>query len=411
MSDKPAGPRQDDARKGATDNATGEERAGAGESGLAARQEPDAVLALAVIVHDIRTPLGAISATADMLAATELNERQSRYVDTLRQAASALNDLASELIEQAGEISPQPKAPMVWNPREYLTGIGDLFAAKAQAKGIRFEASLSADLDMLAEGDPNAVRRILSNLLDNAIKFTASGTVRLSAVMEARGRALIQVRDEGPGIAAEELATLFTPYTQGASGMNLQRGSGLGLWISKTLAGRLGGTLEVESTVGEGTCFSLRIPCARMKRPRAAGQPAGEANQAPSAPPLPQGLNVLVVDDNALNRVLITTFLDSFGMRFHAVASGGEALAAIGAQAFDAVIMDLQMPEMDGIETAVRMREAARDVPIIALTAGLRPNDTKRLRAASFCATLGKPFAPADLLKALEASVARADRG
>lgn len=369
-------------------------------------QEPDTALALAVIVHDIRTPLGAISATADLLAAGKLDPVQARYVDTLRQAASAMNDLASELLEGFGEVSPKPKSPMVWNPREFLAGIGELFTAKADAKGIAFEITVPETLDFLAEGDPNAVRRILSNLLDNATKFTDEGAVKLSATLSDDGSAAtIRVADEGPGIAEAELATLFMPYTQGASGMGLQRGSGLGLWISKSLAGRLGGTLEVDSALGTGTCFTLRIPCPAMRNAAPVQDDEDCAPDDAETRALPIGLNVLVVDDNAINRVLITTFLESFGMRFQAATSGREALTAIEDQAFDAVIMDLQMPEMDGIETAARMRESAADLPIIALTAGLRPNDTKRLRTADFCATLGKPFAPADLLNALTTAV------
>lgn len=368
----------------------------------ATAQEPDTALALAVIVHDLRTPLGAMSATADLLAGGELNPLQARYVDTLRQAATALNELASELLEDFGEVSPKPKSPMVWNPREFLGSIGALFSAKADAKGVRFDIDAPDTLNFLAEGDPNAVRRILSNLLDNATKFTDEGAVTLAAELTKDGRrVVIRVTDEGPGIEDGELSSLFTPYTQGASGMGLQRGSGLGLWISKTLAARLGGTLDVVSTPGIGTRFTLSIPCPPLRKSlvdQAAGATDASGDQSEA---LPRGLHVLVVDDNAINRLLITTFLESFGMRFQAATSGREALAMLEKQTFDAVIMDLQMPEMDGIETAALIRERDRKLPIIALTAGMRPNDTKRLRQADFCATLGKPFAPGDLLKAL----------
>ncbi|WP_162901216.1 ATP-binding protein [Breoghania sp. L-A4] len=391
-----------DAPHGTSDSNGQPQPAAPGEAG-----QPDTALALAVIVHDIRTPLGAISATADLLAAGPLNPIQTRYVDTLRQAAAALNDLAGELLEEAGEVSPEPRSPMVWNPREFLTSIGAMFSAQAHAKNVRFETDIADALGFPAEGDPNAVRRILSNLLDNAIKFTKHGAVRLSAALTNDGRSIeIRVSDEGPGIAPDELAELFTPYTQGASGMNLQRGSGLGLWISKTLATRLQGTLDVSSTPGQGTCFSLRIPCPRLRGGVADVADTDAAKQQVVRKGLPLGLNVLVVDDNAINRLLITTFLESFGMRFYAVTSGPEAIDAIAQQPFDAVIMDLQMPDMDGIETAALMRESESRLPIIALTAGMRPTDTKRLRKADFCATLGKPFAPADLLQALTKAAA-----
>lgn len=371
--------------------------------------ERDTALTLAVIVHDIRTPLGAMSATADLLATTDLDARQARYVDTLRQAATALNDLASELLEETGEVSPRPKAPMVWNPLEFLGGLGALFSAKADGGTAGFVTDLAPDLDFIAEGDPNAVRRILSNLLDNALKFTRQGTVHLRAALTGE-QAVIQVEDEGPGIAPEELARLFTPYTQGASGMGLQRGSGLGLWISRTLAERLGGSLDVKSTPGKGTCFTLTIPCPALRTTADDGSltdvaAADETDQARQVPP---GLNILVVDDNTINQLLITTFLDSFGMTFETATGGQDALRAVSGGAFDAVIMDLQMPEMDGIEATARLRdiEGGDTLPVIALTAGLRPSDTERLRRANFCAILGKPFTPDELLQAIRRATA-----
>ncbi|PTW63551.1 phospho-acceptor domain-containing protein [Breoghania corrubedonensis] len=380
-------------------------------------EDMSTAMALAVIVHDIRTPLGAVSASADLLATTELNERQRSYVETLQQAAAALNDLATELLDQAGDVPPEPGGLQTWNPAEVFRSLTALFKPLADEQNVHLELTLGDGLDVPASGDPHAVRRILTNLVDNAIKFTGrfseDGSVRIAAVLaeeEAHRRLVLTVSDDGPGIAADELPSLFLPYRQGASGQRLRSGSGLGLWISRTLARRLGGSLGVESELGHGTRFTLDIPCA------AAEGVCGDAldDDTPSRLPEPERrLNVLVVDDNSVNRLLISTFLESFGMTFRAVESGTAALAAVARDRFDVVIMDLQMPGMDGIETALHLREEAEtaDIPIVALTAGMRPADTARYRRARFSSVLGKPFAPADLLKALTGAVIEVDEG
>ncbi|WP_321344248.1 ATP-binding protein [Breoghania sp.] len=400
---------------------------GSHDTASAPEDETKTALALAVILHDIRTPLGAVSATADLLAATELDQHQRAYVDTLQQAAAALNDLTTELLDQAGEVPPEPTGLLVWNPAEALTGLADLFRPLADERKVKLELTLADELDGAATGDPHAVRRILTNLIDNAIKFTGkphgepdagsaktgsgrtdrrSPRVRVDAryVGEDERHLLVTVSDDGPGIDPQELPTLFLPYRQGASGQRLRSGSGLGLWISRTLAQRLGGRLDVESEYGHGTTFTLEVPCMPVgDLVRDAEEVAADA----TAPDLVK-LRVLVVDDNSVNRLLITTFLDSFGMSFKAVASGAAALEAADEEAFDVVIMDLQMPGMDGIEAALRLRERPEggDIPIVALTAGMRPSDTARSRKAGFCCVLGKPFAPADLFKALTAAAA-----
>lgn len=368
-------------------------------------EETETALALAVIVHDIRTPLGAVSATADLLAATDLTDRQRSYVETLQQAAAALNDLANELIDQAGEIPQEPSTALAWNPAEMLRNLTTLFAPLADEKGVQLKVDIPEALDMHTAGDPRAVRRILTNLIDNAIKFTArfspAGEVRVEGrLLGGRERRLaVTVSDDGPGIAADELPQLFLPYRQGAAGHRLRSGAGLGLWISRTLAQRLGGGLKAESRLGAGTTFTLDVPCLPASPPFEADVADDVAAVSPSAP----RLNVLVVDDNSVNRLLITTFLESFGMTFRAVDGGESALAAAGTEAFDVVIMDLQMPGMDGIEASLRLREmpGLADIPIVALTAGMRPADNARCRRARFARILGKPFAPADLLKAL----------
>ncbi|MDJ0932764.1 ATP-binding protein [Breoghania sp.] len=387
-------------------------------------EESATALALAVIVHDIRTPLGAVSATADLLADTDLDMHQRRYVETLQQAATALNDLATELLDQAGEVPTEPSRSSTWIPVETLSSLAALFKPLADEKHVRLQLELGMGLDEVAMGDAHAVRRILTNLIDNAIKFTGKaakgkragktsgsvGTVYIAASLsgEEAQRLIVSVSDTGPGIAADELRGLFLPYRQGASGQRLRSGSGLGLWISRTLARRLGGTLEVESQLGHGTCFTLDVPCAPAEPgaeiATADGPEASEVEETTiSRVRKAPVLKVLVVDDNAVNRLLVTTFLDSFGMAFKAVDSGKVALAAVGTESFDVVVMDLQMPGMDGVETALRLREMPEvaDLPIVALTAGMKPADTARSRRARFSRVLGKPFAPADLFAAL----------
>lgn len=366
--------------------------------------DAQAALALAVILHDIRTPLGAVSATADLLAGTELDPRQRDFVTTLQQAAAALTDLTDELLRHAGEVPPHPAEPVDWNPAGSIGALLDLFAPLADRQGVRLIRDIDPAADRAAAGDPNAVRRILTNLIDNAIKFAGGGEVRVAARLAEGDELTVTVDDSGPGIAPAELETLFLPYRQGQSGLRRRSGSGLGLWISRTLAQRLGGALEVESREGRGTRFTLRVPLPAAPAHRHEPSAAAEAVDA-------AGLKVLVVDDNSVNRLLITTFLDSFGMTFRAVASGAEALQAAAEDAYDLVVMDLQMPDMDGIETALKLR-AVRDtaeIPIIALTAGMRPADSGRYRRAGFAAILGKPFAPGDLLAALT-SAARKTR-
>ena len=355
---------------------------------------------LATMSHELRTPMNGVIGMAHVLRTTALDDAQSRHVDMMIQSAdnmvAILNDILDLSKVEAGRLELE-LAPV--NLREVCETVAGMWAHSASAKGVALRTLIDAATPQWVRSDALRVRQILLNLVSNAVKFTAAGAVTLSVGPAATGDALlIEVADTGPGMTESVRASLFSEYSQ--AGADIARrfgGTGLGLAISRRLAELMGGDISVASEPGIGSTFSVRLPMQPC-------EPAAPARRlAPEALNL-HGLNLLVVDDNEANRVIAATLLGAVGARVDVAASGTEALRMLKACAYDAVIMDVHMPEMDGIEATRRIRQGEAgpaDVPIIALTADVVVGQASELVALGFDDVQAKPIAPPALISAI----------
>ncbi|WP_417687585.1 hybrid sensor histidine kinase/response regulator [Roseibium sp.] len=350
---------------------------------------------LALLAHDLRTPLSAMKLTAELIGIEALSEKQAERLDLLIRSIDALSDLAGDLISGTDEASGE--RPMSQIVRETV----GLYTVAAEAKGLQLILDEGDTSLTLPAGKAGAMRRILTALLDNSVKYTDLGSITVSLseddLPDGSGRMMVLgVADTGPGIEKIEQRRLFKPYVRGSAGKARSPGSGLGLWGARQLVAELGGTLELSSEQGAGCRFSILLPYRPV---------ASDAVQSdyPTLRPANAEAHVLVVDDNLTNRRLLSALLESFSISSDQAASGFEALERVAATAYDTVLLDLHMPEMDGLETARRIRELCgfEEMPLIAVTAALETVGDDRLREAGFREVLAKPLSPVDLFQAM----------
>lgn len=359
---------------------------------------------VAMISHELRTPISAILAGAARLH-SEVPEASAKvHAQLIADAGGLMRTLLNDLLDfsrlEAGRMSVEKTA---FNLRQTLADTLRLWRPEAARKGLRLRIEGAAGLPRWVSGDPTRLRQVLNNLLSNAIKFTAQGgvTISLHAREEAGSlRLTIDVVDTGPGIDQTVLPRLFTPFDQLSSAVVRQHGgSGLGLVISRELARLMGGDLTATSASGFGAHFTLTTTFEPAEAPSA-------AIEGPSI----TGLRVLVVDDHVVNRRAIELILQPFGVDATLAESGEEALELLGAEAFDAVLMDVYMPGLDGRETTRRLRAGTgpnRAIPVVAVTASATPKDWDECAEAGMDAHVSKPIDPAELFGALAQVLAR----
>ncbi|MEG6507818.1 response regulator [Methyloligella sp. 2.7D] len=348
---------------------------------------------LALVSHELRTPMGAVLAMSELLLAGPLESTQRRYAETLQQSARGLLSVLNEILDfsklEAGRFDLDP-AP--FDLRELLRDITAGLEVRAERKGLRSGSEVAAAVPRYVYGDAGRLRQILTNLSDNAVKFTEHGSVRLEAdaVRGAeRTSVTIAIADTGVGLSATDRARLFEPYVQIDRKVAAEYGgTGLGLFIARKLAELMDGEIGCESIPGKGSRFWVTLPL-QLADP-AAVRPEEEAE--------PEGGlkgTVLVVEDNAVNRMLIGAYLDEFGVRHEMAAGGEEALRLLAAKPVDLVLMDIMMPELDGIETTRRIRALpgpVSEVPVVALTANAMQGDKEHYLAAGMNGYVAKPI-------------------
>ena len=353
---------------------------------------------VAMISHELRTPISAILAGAARLH-SEVHETSSKiHAQLIADAGGLMRTLLNDLLDfsrlEAGRMSVESSA---FNLRQALSDTLRLWRPEAARKGLRLRVAGAASLPRWVAGDAMRLKQVLNNLLSNAIKFTERGDV--TVVLDARpaGERIllsITVDDTGPGIAEAALPRLFTPFDQLNTAVVRQHGgSGLGLAISRELARLMGGDLSVGTAPSAGARFTLTAMLEPAEAPRAEEE-ARSIN----------GLRVLVVDDHVINRRAIELVLEPFGVDATLAESGEQALDLLSSEAFDAVLMDLYMPGMDGRE-ATRILRAGdgpnRGVPVIAVTASATAKDWEACAAAGMNAHVAKPIDPVELFGAL----------
>jgi two-component system, sensor histidine kinase len=358
--------------------------------------------AVAAFAHDIRTALTGILAFGELLASSNLGERERRWAAAIKESAEHLAALTTLGIDAGKtETGALTLRAISFAPRRLLEALADSLIARAEAKGLHAEVSLADDLPDVVLGDPARLRAALENLIDNAVKFTESGEVKLTAHRQpaARGRVklVVTVSDSGIGLNTAEIKRLFRPYAQAnAEVARRYGGTGLGLVVVKQLAKLMGGDVTVTSKPGRGStfCFTAVLPLA----------PAADAPILRVSPAEPsRGLSVLCVEDNPYGRVILNAILGEFGHKADFVGSGEEAVAA-AARGYDAMLMDVTLPGIDGYEATRRIRAlagAAAATPIIGISGRSEASDQDAARAAGMNYYLHKPLSPSVLADAL----------
>jgi two-component system, sensor histidine kinase len=361
--------------------------------------------ALAAFAHDIRTSLTGILALGELLASSNLGERERRWAAGIKTSAEHLAALTTLAIDatkaDAGTLTLQQQA---FRPRRLIEALSDTLSARAETKGLAAEVTVAADLPEMLVGDAARLRAAIENLIDNAVKFTERGAVRLDvrATRATRGRVklIFCVTDSGIGLTPAEIKRLFRPFTQAnAEIARRYGGAGLGLAVVKSLAKLMGGDLTVTSTPGRGASFRLAIVL-----PVAAADTLGDAHAQETKAPA-RRLAVLCAEDNPYGRVILNTILTELGHRADFVASGEEVVEAVK-RGYDVVLMDVTLPGIDGLEATKRIRalaDAASRTPIVGISGRTDIGDEEAARAAGMDSYLRKPVSPSALSEAIAA--------
>jgi len=353
---------------------------------------------IAIMSHELRTPLTGILGTADLLQTYSLTPQQRHLVDRLSQSGRVLLDLINDVLDfskiESSNLTIE-RVPFV--PRETFESVRELLEPLARRKGLGLSFTIAEDLWGLVQGDQKRLRQVLMNLVGNAVKFTEQGSITVEASYDAGPSDTecilrVKVVDTGVGIAATDLPNLFKPYVQGDQRVvSRAGGTGLGLAISKLLVEAMGGTISVSSTPGKGSTFSFTIVLTKTQDQSPVPGPVAQRELPPSR----RKLHILVAEDNETSRYLIAQMLQRRGHHVIAVENGAEAVASAQATAFDIVLMDMQMPVMNGMDAVRAIRQFPGDsarLPIIALTADLIDENRSKFIEAGVDVIVGKPI-------------------
>ena len=362
---------------------------------------------LATMSHEIRTPLNGVLGFTDLLQRTELTPVQRQYVDLQREAGTALLTIINDILDfsklDAGKVTIAP-API--ELRSLTESCVEWFRPAAEKKGLKLAWNFAADLPSWVKADGPRLQQVLCNLLSNAIKFTRVGGVSVDVRRGERQPAqlVIAVHDSGIGIPAEKLSLLFQRFSQLDGSISREfGGTGLGLAITQRLVELMGGQISVSSVLDRGSSFIIAMPLEIAAAPKRQAQ-AAEGDTATGR----RGIRILVAEDNPVNQKLITAILEEERYQVDLVANGQEAVRAVTDARYDLVLMDVQMPIMDGWQATREIRAlagSACEVPILALTAHVLAEDVARCSAAGMQGHVAKPLLREELLAAIQNAV------
>ncbi len=350
---------------------------------------------LGVISHELRTPMNGVLGAAQLLSATRLDGAQREYLAIIRNSGDNLLSLLNDILDmtkiEAGRMNFESIDIQLDDLHRRIVGP---FEAQAEAKGLRFVSEFDGDPPAVVRGDPLRVCQVVQNLLSNAVKFTESGEIRFVTrsrrISERRVAFEFAVHDSGAGISEGDMDQLFQPFTQiDASSTRRFGGTGLGLTISRRLANIMGGDITVQSQVGSGSVFTFAVEGEVVCWEDEAAQADADADRVE-----PDGMKVLVVEDHPVNRMILEAWMGSTGRRTTTAENGQEAVDIAQHQAFDLIIMDVNMPVMDGLTATRLIREGGvnAETPIVVLSASARNEDHEAGMAAGADAYLNKPI-------------------
>lgn len=358
---------------------------------------------VANVSHEIRTPMNGITGMISLLLDTPLSPMQRDYAETISQSAEALLIIINDILDfskiEAGKLELDP---IDFDLRETVEGIRKLFTPRTQVKELELLCNIDTALPSLMHGDPGRLRQILANLTDNAIKFTEKGKIVIDARMQEKTASdmivRFEVRDTGIGISPQAATRLFQSFSQ-ADGSTTRKygGTGLGLAISKQLVELMGGEIGMESEPEKGSCFWFTAKLANQGAPATDSPPSSFRSEGA----IPNSLRVLVAEDNSVNRKVIQHMLERFGIVPEVAVNGIEAVQAASRNRFDLILMDCQMPELDGFEATTEIRRSEHRhgsrQPIVAMTANAMPGDRERCLDGGMDDYLVKPIKPESL--------------
>jgi signal transduction histidine kinase/ActR/RegA family two-component response regulator len=357
---------------------------------------------LATMSHEIRTPMNAIVGMIDLLSDAPLENQSRGLLDNAKQASGLLLNIINDVLDYSKfEVNGVQLEIAPFKPSAVVKSVVSQLQEMANKKLLYLVDESTGDVGIDLLGDASRLTQVLLNLVTNSIKFTEQGQVDVllvvSSVSSDRCHLQFKIQDTGIGIAADDIRFLFEPFKQlNQSHARVYGGTGLGLAITKRIVDAMGGTLSVESEQGRGSCFYVDVVFPLVRHAR-------QPEALPTMPSIEvmQPLNILVVEDSASNRLIVRLMLEKLGHTVELVENGEKALAITDWTDFDAILMDIQMPGIDGLEATVRLRQRGVAVPIIALTANVMVEDRWRCQEAGMDDFIGKPLKSSELKRKL----------
>ncbi len=358
---------------------------------------------LAMVSHEIRSPMNGVFGMADALSRTPLDEKQTRYLSVLGDACDTMLSIANQLLEKGKLDSGQTTlVPVDFDIAEFVSSQVAEFTARAEARGLLLELDTKILTDSRIRFDKMRLAQVLSNLISNAIRYTDEGRVVVRVILQAghegQQRLVLCVEDSGIGIAADKHSQIFEAFSSADPEQSASRGgTGLGLNVVRELVALMGGRVKVDSTPGMGSTFTVELAVEKAQSEPTEGEVIRHS--------MPQNLHILLAEDNDSNAFVFEVLLEDTGVKTTRVRNGQEAVIAFEKGDFDVIFMDIQMPVMNGIQATAAIRAAEggveNPVPIIALSADTVASQCADYQAARFTDAIYKPMRQVDLLDML----------